>query len=40
MINKLYALLLTRELNDDIIKAIRDKNYCDYLLKKYSVALV
>ena len=24
----------------DIIKAIRDKNYCDYLLKKYSVALV
>lgn len=33
-------MLLMRQLNLNIIKAIRDKNYCDYLLKKYSVALV
>ena len=39
-INKLYALLLAKGLNDDVTKAIRDKTYCDYLLNKYRSALV
>lgn len=40
MINKLYALLLAKGLNDDVTKAIQDKTYCDYLLNKYHSALV
>ncbi len=39
-INKLYALLLAKGLNDDVTKAIRDKTYCDYLLNKYRSVLV
>lgn len=39
-INKLYALLLAKGLNDDVTKAIQDKTYCDYLLNKYHSALV
>ena len=40
MINKLYALLLAKGLNDDVTKAIQYKTYCDYLLNKYHSALV
>ena len=39
-INKLYAVLLSKGLNDDVTKAILDKSYCDYLLNKYRSALV
>ena len=39
-INKLYVVLLSKGLNDDVTKAIRDKSYCDYLLNKYRSALV
>ena len=38
-INKLYSLLLSKGMNDDVTRAITDKKYCEYILQKYASAL-
>ena len=40
LINDLYAYLLSKGMTDDMNKAIRDKEYCNFLLNKYRSLLV
>lgn len=40
LLNNLYAYLLSKGMTDDMNKAIRDKEYCNFLLNKYRSLLV